>query len=333
MTMLGRGGRATSEAGKPKKGSRAEKKARKAEEAARRAEELAEQARKAAEEARAALREAEEAAEAEAAEAEAEEAAEAAGGDEAAEAEEKTADAGTAEDQAEDQAEEDGAAATKVLLDKETDEEDDEDVQATVADRTKVDETTEEAADETAEEAADETAEEAAEEPAAAKRRVVVRAGLGASGVVLLVLAVALGGALGFLVYKKGQLEAAEEARKEVAFAAAQAAQDLSSYDYRTVDSDLRRATGHTTGKFREEFAKQAEQVGETARKQQTVTEGVAIKTGVERVSGSTAVALVFLNQQTAKADTAERLPNQYTLRLTMRKVGDRWLVEKLQVM
>lgn len=321
MTMLGRGGRATSEAGKPKKGSRAEKKARKAEEAARRAEELAEQARKAAEEARAALREAEEAAEAEAAEAEAEEAAEAAGGDEAAEAEEKTADAGTAEDQAE----EDGAAATKVLLDKETDEEDDEDDQATVADRTKVDETTEEAADE--------TAEEAAEEPAAAKRRVVVRAGLGASGVVLLVLAVALGGALGFLVYKKGQLEAAEEARKEVAFAAAQAAQDLSSYDYRTVDSDLRRATGHTTGKFREEFAKQAEQVGETARKQQTVTEGVAIKTGVERVSGSTAVALVFLNQQTAKADTAERLPNQYTLRLTMRKVGDRWLVEKLQVM
>lgn len=317
MTMLGRGGRATSEAGKPKKGSRAEKKARKAEEAARRAEELAEQARKAAEEARAALREAEEAAEAEAAEAEAEEAAEAAGGDEAAEAEEKTADAGTAEDQAEDQAEEDGAAATKVLLDKETDEEDDEDDQATVADRTKV----------------DETVEEAAEEPAAAKRRVVVRAGLGASGVVLLVLAVALGGALGFLVYKKGQLEAAEEARKEVAFAAAQAAQDLSSYDYRTVDSDLRRATGHTTGKFREEFAKQAEQVGETARKQQTVTEGVAIKTGVERVSGSTAVALVFLNQQTAKADTAERLPNQYTLRLTMRKVGDRWLVEKLQVM
>lgn len=321
MTMLGRGGRATSEAGKPKKGSRAEKKARKAEEAARRAEELAEQARKAAEEARAALREAEEAAEAEAAEAEAEEAAEAAGGDEAAEAEEKTADAGTAEDQAE----EDGAAATKVLLDKDGDEEDDEDDQATVADRTKVDETTEEAADE--------TAEEAAEEPAAAKRRVVVRAGLGASGVVLLVLAVALGGALGFLVYKKGQLEAAEEARKEVAFAAAQAAQDLSSYDYRTVDSDLRRATGHTTGKFREEFAKQAEQVGETARKQQTVTEGVAIKTGVERVSGSTAVALVFLNQQTAKADTAERLPNQYTLRLTMRKVGDRWLVEKLQVM
>lgn len=325
MTMLGRGGRATSEAGKPKKGSRAEKKARKAEEAARRAEELAEQARKAAEEARAALREAEEAAEAEAAEAEAEEAAEAAGGDEAAEAEEKTADAGTAEDQAEDQAEEDGAAATKVLLDKETDEEDDEDDQATVADRTKV--------DETVEEAAEETVEEAAEEPAAAKRRVVVRAGLGASGVVLLVLAVALGGALGFLVYKKGQLEAAEEARKEVAFAAAQAAQDLSSYDYRTVDSDLRRATGHTTGKFREEFAKQAEQVGETARKQQTVTEGVAIKTGVERVSGSTAVALVFLNQQTAKADTAERLPNQYTLRLTMRKVGDRWLVEKLQVM
>lgn len=325
MTMLGRGGRATSEAGKPKKGSRAEKKARKAEEAARRAEELAEQARKAAEEARAALREAEEAAEAEAAEAEAEEAAEAAGGDEAAEAEEKTADAGTAEDQAEDQAEEDGAAATKVLLDKETDEEDDEDDQATVADRTKV--------DETVEEAVDETVEEAAEEPAAAKRRVVVRAGLGASGVVLLVLAVALGGALGFLVYKKGQLEAAEEARKEVAFAAAQAAQDLSSYDYRTVDSDLRRATGHTTGKFREEFAKQAEQVGETARKQQTVTEGVAIKTGVERVSGSTAVALVFLNQQTAKADTAERLPNQYTLRLTMRKVGDRWLVEKLQVM
>jgi len=165
------------------------------------------------------------------------------------------------------------------------------------------------------------------------RRRIVLRSGLGASGAVLLTLAVLLAVATGWLWYRHDRLTDAEKARKQVAFAAAQAAQDLSSYDYRTVDSDLRRAAAHTTGAFRDEFAKTTSQVKQNAARQQVVTEGIALKTGIEKVDGDRAVAIVFLNQETTKATSTQRLPSQYRLRLTMKRVGDRWLVEKLEVL
>lgn len=185
-----------------------------------------------------------------------------------------------------------------------------------------------------------ESAGEGAESPygpagAIAKRRrkVVLKGGLDVYGVVLLTLAVLLAVATGWLWVLDNRLSDAEEARRQVAFAAAQAAQDLSSYDYRTVDSDLRRAAAHTTGKFRDEFAKTTSQVKQNAAKQQVVTEGIALKTGIEKVDGDRAVAIVFLNQETTKASNPQRLPSQFRLRLTMKRVKDRWLVEKLEVL
>ncbi|SEG32135.1 Mce-associated membrane protein [Thermomonospora echinospora] len=362
MTMLGRGKRSADKADKADK-------ARKAEEAARRAEELAEQARQAAEEARAALREVEEA---EASQKATEGSGGGTEALRAAEDENSPADDVRDDDVRDDDASGDAEpVATEVAAkpaaakstsvepadaeadaDAAIDEEQAGDVETDAEAKTpaagksgrkaavaKPAEAEPEgdagiaAADDEAEDVdgVGEDDEDGEDEPVA-RRRVVVRAGLGVSGVVLLLLTVALGGALGWLWHKDRQLSGAEEARKQVAFAAAQAAQDLSSYDYRTVDSDLRRAAEHTTGKFRDDFVKESERVKSTARKEQTVTEGVALKTGIEQVSGNTAVALVFLNQETAKTSTVERLPHQYTLRLTMKKIDDRWLVEKLQL-
>ncbi|WP_119728421.1 hypothetical protein [Thermomonospora amylolytica] len=353
MTVLGRGKRAD------KAGDDKADKARRAEEAARRAEELAEQARKAAEEARAALEEAE----AEKRERAAEKVGKGAGksGGSGRSAAVRPKYALTEET---DQADEDGEAVETGAAEIETGDEDAVAASpATADDADDVDAAAVEADDDTtatetddADEAEDDgprdvedglvrdeaeetgTADEDdgdAPEAAAGRtrRKVVFRSGLGTSGVVLLTLAVLLGAAAGWLWAQDNRLANAEEARKQVMFAAAQAAQDLSSYDYRTVDSDLRRAAAHTTGKFRDEFARTTPQVKANAARQQVVTEGIALKTGVERVDGDEAVAIVFLNQETAKAATAQRLPSQFRLRLTMRKVDGRWLVEKLEVL
>ncbi|MBA9001314.1 hypothetical protein [Thermomonospora cellulosilytica] len=354
MTVLGRGKRA----GKDDKAD----KARKAEEAARRAEELAEQARKAAEEARAALEEAE----AEKRERAAEKAGKGAGksggsGRSAAvrpkyalteETDQAGEDVGTGTAETET-GDEDAVAASPATADDADDVdaaavEADDDTTATETDNADETDDADEVEDDGPRDVEDDLVRDEAEEtgtadeddgdaPEAAagrtRRKVVFRSGLGTSGVVLLTLAVLLGAAAGWLWVQDNRLANAEEARKQVMFAAAQAAQDLSSYDYRTVDSDLRRAAAHTTGKFKDEFARTTPQVKANAARQQVVTEGIALKTGVERVDGDEAVAIVFLNQETAKAATAQRLPSQFRLRLTMRKVDGRWLVEKLEVL
>lgn len=173
------------------------------------------------------------------------------------------------------------------------------------------------------------------DEPVVVKRRPLSRtlAGLGVVAGVLILVNLVLAGFMAWLFVSNAQADQIKDARKQATFAATQAAQDLSSYDYRTLDSDFRRAAGHTTGPFRTQFETESARVKSNAQQQQIVVEGTAIKTGIEEASEKKAVALVFLNQQTVKTSSAQRLPSQFTLRLSMTKVGERWLVEKLQVL
>jgi Mce-associated membrane protein len=156
---------------------------------------------------------------------------------------------------------------------------------------------------------------------------------LGARSYALIVVNVLLLGVLGWLVVTVQGIKAEERAVRQVTFAAKQSAEDLSSYDFRTIDADLKRATDHTTGNFRNDFTKMTTTVKPSATRLQAVVEGTAVRTSVESVDGRKAIALVYLNQATARAASAERTPSLYTLRLVMTKVGDRWLVSDLQVM
>lgn len=166
----------------------------------------------------------------------------------------------------------------------------------------------------------------------------VLRTGTAVVAILALVVA-ALGAATVRLWLERGDLNAVQAAVGEAGPAATQAAQDMSSYDYRTLDSDLRTATGHTTGKFRKEFEAQTARVKSIAPQQQAMVTGQVQKMGIEKASPDRVIALVFLNQQTVKAtdvakgDRAQRLPSQFTLRMTMQKVDGRWLVADLDVL
>lgn len=348
--MLGRG-----------KGS-AENKAKKAEEAAQRAEELAEQARQAAEEAKAALREAtgaESSSDTEpdvAAETEAVPQAEtSAQADAHAEVDadvepevdaesdvdtesdvdaETPADPDTATD-AETVADAGPVSEAETLADTDsvTDAEAEAEVAAEAIAITQTEEPADAGDDGDGDDGGDDGGDVGDGGQGRARRGLGALRGLGAVAGVLVLVNLVLAGALVWLFMSKGDTDSMKEARKQATYAATQAAQDLSSYDYRTLDSDFRRAASHTTGKFRTEFEAQTQRVKATAQQSQAVVEGTAIKTGIEETSEKQVIALVFLNQQTVKTASAERLPSQFTLRLTMKKVGDRWLVEKLQVL
>ncbi|MEW2355241.1 hypothetical protein [Spirillospora sp. NPDC029432] len=173
------------------------------------------------------------------------------------------------------------------------------------------------------------------------RRRVRVAAPAGGSRalVSLALVAVLVAAGVGWLWTQKSNLDATQDATKQATYAATQAAQSISSYDYRTVDADMRRATGYATGQFRKEFEQQAERVRTLAPQEQAMVTGTAVKTAVEEMSPTKGTVLVFLNQQTVKSTQTDksgqpqRLPSQFTLRMSMTKVGDRWLASKVEVL
>ncbi|MFD0850848.1 hypothetical protein ACFQ07_01255, partial [Actinomadura adrarensis] len=176
-----------------------------------------------------------------------------------------------------------------------------------------------------------------AEAAAAGKRRKrrLTRPALGVKSITLIAVNLVLVGALGWLVTEARALEAEEKAIAQVTFQAKQAAEDLSSYDYRTIDADLKRATDHTTGNFRNEFSGMTGSVKPSATSRQAVVEGTAVRTSVESVEsgGRKAIVLVYLNQTSAVGSTGARTPSQYTVRMVMQKVGDRWMVSQLNML
>jgi Mce-associated membrane protein len=154
--------------------------------------------------------------------------------------------------------------------------------------------------------------------------------------VLLALVTVALAAAVGFLMQRDGELSGTDVAAQRAMYAAETAAQDLSSYDYRTLESDIKTAANQTTGKLKTDYQRLAQQIVATARQQQAVVNGQTVKSGVVSATPEKVEVLVFLNQSTSKAaapDAQQRTPNQLRLLMTMEKTAGRWLVSKVDVL
>ncbi|WP_067812212.1 hypothetical protein [Actinomadura kijaniata] len=176
--------------------------------------------------------------------------------------------------------------------------------------------------------------EEDGEETAAAKAPRSRRPGFTLlSGVlVAVIVALVVGGTVLGLEFR--EQKAVEKARQQAVLASNRAAQDLSSYDYRTLDGDFKAATDQTTGKLRQQYDKLSQQLKTQAVAQQAVATTTVIKVGVVSATPDKVVTLVYANRSTAtKDDKEKRLPEALRIRMTMQKVGDRWLASDLVVL
>ncbi|MBO2451322.1 hypothetical protein J4573_29810 [Actinomadura barringtoniae] len=320
----GNGSKAATQAEKALEAERAAKLAEEAAERAREAARLAQAAATAAADAEAAEAEAEAAqaqADADAKLAEAEEAGEADTTDETVEVEDADgtaekaeiddleADAPESGIEEKDSADADGTGDGKISLTKADDDED------------------EEQADDEAELGAA-TVQDAPKRRLGGVRRVLTPLTAG-----LLVLVIALGAGVVTLALKVRDQKATEKATSQAVFAASRAAQDLSSFDYRTLDDDFKTASGQTTGKLRNDYDKLAAQVRSTATTQQAVATTTVIKVGAVSASPKKVVVFVYANRSTAKnTDKEKALPEPLRMRMTMVKVDGKWLASDLQV-
>jgi Mce-associated membrane protein len=141
------------------------------------------------------------------------------------------------------------------------------------------------------------------------------------------VLALVLAGAAGFLKWQDASMRAADSARLESMQAAKDSTIALLSYQPDTVEKDLNAARDRLTGTFRESYTSLINDVVIPGAKQKKISAVVSIP-AVASVSASPshAVALVFVNQ-TIIIGTDPPSATASSVRVTMDKIGGRWLI------
>ena len=206
------------------------------------------------------------------------------------------------------------------------------DTESEKADETVTDEVVDEADKADAVDAVDESTETADEdtesaEPETPKKRIQWARvfALGVLPVVALLLALGAG----YLKWMDNSVRDSDRARDESMQAAKDSTIALLSYKPDTVEQQLHAARDLLTGDFRDSYTSLTNDVVIPGAKQKQIS-AVATVPAVASVSAKPdhAVALVFVNQtvvvgQDAPTDTAS------SVRVTMDKVGDRWLISK----
>lgn len=146
-------------------------------------------------------------------------------------------------------------------------------------------------------------------------------------GAVPVLLACAAGG-----LWWHNQHEQSVEASSVAALDAAQkgTAQVL-SYEPATVDANLAAAGNSLTGRFKDDFAALARDlIAPTAKKDNVKTRADVVSSSVVSAEDERVVTLVFVNQTTQSNVTPEPRVDGSRLKVTLEKVGDRWLISDL---
>ena len=123
-------------------------------------------------------------------------------------------------------------------------------------------------------------------------------------------------------------------ARSAAMAAATVTAGDVLSYDYRTLDADVARAQADATGVFAAQYRDTAAALKQQAAQTRAIVQATPSRPGVVSATADEVVVLVFVDQasvrQVAGAKTPTTRIDQSRVRMTMTRVGDRWLVSQL---
>lgn len=107
---------------------------------------------------------------------------------------------------------------------------------------------------------------------------------------------------------------------------------DVLSYDFSSVEQDMKRAEANLTGDFADDFTKMADDlIIPTARAKGIRTHAEVTSAGVVRSSADEVVVLLFVNQTTTSRRVTEPTLDGSRLEVTVQRAGDGWLISELR--
>ncbi|MGH3914569.1 MAG: hypothetical protein ACRDTC_14365 [Pseudonocardiaceae bacterium] len=148
--------------------------------------------------------------------------------------------------------------------------------------------------------------------------------GLTTVAVLLLVLGLGLG-------WRLINTDTAESHREAALQTASQAADNLTSIDYRTADRDLQQVLDGSTAEFAEEFGISGPAFISVVKETQLVSRGEVTSAGVERVDEESARVLVAVKASVSNAAAPQGTPRNYRMGVELVLLDGRWLVSKVE--
>jgi len=125
-----------------------------------------------------------------------------------------------------------------------------------------------------------------------------------------------------------------DDARADAVVAARQAARDILSYDYRSLDKDIAKAKSETTGLFARQYAGSADALLQQAGQLRAIVQATPATPGVVSASANEVVVLLWVDQASVKQLAGQKSPttriDQSRVRMTMTKVDGKWKVSQL---
>lgn len=140
-------------------------------------------------------------------------------------------------------------------------------------------------------------------------------------------LVITLAAGAGYLQWRELSARAADNSRIEAVAAAKEAAVALLSYKFDTVEKDLGAARDRLTGPFQDSYSQLTRNDVIPAAKQRHISaEATVLAASTVSASADHAVVLLFVNQ-TVRAEKAPPTDTASSVKVTLEKTGDRWLV------
>lgn len=142
-------------------------------------------------------------------------------------------------------------------------------------------------------------------------------------GVAAAVLAIcAVLAVTGLMLRQHSQANALRAHRAEFVTAAKEGVVALLSIDYTHAKADVQKVIDHSTGSFKDDFTKGADDFVKTAEQSKAVTVGKVSAAALESENGDTGVVLLAASSQVTNANGARQDPRAWRMSVTMTRDG-----------
>ncbi len=148
---------------------------------------------------------------------------------------------------------------------------------------------------------------------------------------ILLIASTGFGTGYFYFVYRS-DWQTDDAARHQAIRAASDGAVALLSYSPETLAHDFTNAKSRLTDNYLAYYQQFADQiVGPSAQRGQITTTATVVKAAVSEMQPDSAVVLVFVKQKTASKDKPQPVVTSNSLKITLKKVNNSWLIEKFE--
>jgi Mce-associated membrane protein len=124
-----------------------------------------------------------------------------------------------------------------------------------------------------------------------------------------------------------------QERQRSATFVAAakQGVVNLTSLDFNRAKEDVQRVLDSSTGEFRDDFQRRADDFASVVQDSKAVTEGSVAATAVESMGKDSAVVLILANERVTNSTGAKDEPRSFRFRVSVVRDGDQMKISKVE--